>query len=49
MALVLVIIGVVLMLVGYFTIGLILLLVGLILFLFVDAVPYGYGSWRRGP
>jgi hypothetical protein len=49
MALLLVVVGAVLMIIGYFTIGLILLVVGLIVWLFVPGVPYGYGSWRRGP
>jgi hypothetical protein len=50
MGLVLVIIGLVLLLIGYFTIGLILIVVGLLL-LFVPGPFYGYGYWRgrRGP
>jgi hypothetical protein len=50
MGLVLVIVGLVLLLVGYFLIGLILIIVGLIL-LFAPGPFYGYGWYRgrRGP
>jgi hypothetical protein len=51
MALILVIIGLLLWLLGgYFVIGIILIVIGLIL-LFVPQVPYGYGYYRgrRGP
>jgi hypothetical protein len=50
MALVLIIIGLIVMLLVHFTLGLILLVIGLIL-LFVPGVPYGYSSYRgrRGP
>lgn len=46
MALALIIIGLVLMFLVNWTLGLILLIIGVIL-LFVPAVPYGYSSWRR--
>jgi uncharacterized membrane protein YccF (DUF307 family) len=51
MAGLLIIIGIVLLLVGYVFWGLVLILVGAILFFFVPSVPYGYSSWRgrRGP
>jgi hypothetical protein len=49
MGLALVLIGLILWLaLGWFVIGLILIVIGIIL-LFVPAVPYGYSSWRRGP
>lgn len=48
MALMLIVLGIVLWLLVAPTIGLILIVVGVIL-LFVPAVPYGYSSWRRGP
>lgn len=50
MGLVLVIVGLVLLLVGYFTIGLVLVVIGLLLFV-VPGPFYGYGYWRgrRGP
>jgi hypothetical protein len=46
----LVILGVVLLLVGYFTLGVILLVIGLVL-LFAPGPFYGYPYWRgrRGP
>lgn len=46
MALVLVVIGLVVMLFVHFWLGLALVIVGLVLWLAVPAVPYGYGSWR---
>lgn len=50
MAVLLIILGLLIMLLVHFTIGLILLIVGIIL-LFVPAAPYGYGWYRgrRGP
>lgn len=50
MGAVLVIVGLVLLLLGYFTIGLILMVVGVLL-LFMPGPFYGYGYWRgrRGP
>jgi hypothetical protein len=50
MGLLLIIIGLVLMIVGYGLIGLILLILGLVL-LFAPGPWYGYGYWRgrRGP
>lgn len=50
MALALILIGVLVMLLLHFTVGLVLVVIGIIL-LFVPAVPYGYSSWhgRRGP
>jgi len=50
MALALIVIGLLVMVLLHFTVGLILVIIGCIL-LFVPAVPYGYGSWRgrRGP
>lgn len=50
MALALIVIGLLLMFLWNFVIGLILLIIGLVL-LFVPQVPYGYGYWsgRRGP
>ncbi len=46
----LIIVGIVLLLIGYVFWGLVLILIGAVLF-FVPAVPYGYSSWRgrRGP
>lgn len=47
MGLVLVIIGLLIwLLAGYGALGLALIIIGLIL-MFVPAVPYGWGSWRR--
>lgn len=46
MALALILIGVLIMLLVHFTIGLVLLIIGIIL-LFVPAVPGGYATWRR--
>jgi Zn-dependent membrane protease YugP len=50
LGLLLLLLGLVLWVVGYPTIGIILIVVGAILF-FVPTVPYGYSSWRgrRGP
>ena len=50
MALALIVIGLVVTFLLSFTVGLVLVLIGVVL-LFVPAVPYGYGSWRgrRGP
>ena len=49
MALALIVIGIIVALLVSSTIGIVLILVGVVL-LFVPAVPYGYGSWRgRGP
>lgn len=51
MGLVLVIIGLVLLILGYFTLGLVLVVVGIIL-LFVPGPFYGVSYWsgrRRGP
>lgn len=50
MGLILVIVGLVLLLIGYFTIGLVLIVVGVLL-LFVPGPFYGYSYWhgRRGP
>jgi hypothetical protein len=45
MGLLLLILGLVLMLVGYFFIGLVILIIGLVL-LFVPGSPYGYGWYR---
>lgn len=45
MALALIIIGLIVMFLLSFTVGLVLVLIGIVL-LFVPAVPYGYGSWR---
>lgn len=48
MGLLLVIAGLLLWLLGgYFLIGIILIIIGLVLF-FVPGVPYGYSSRRRG-
>lgn len=47
MAVLLIVLGLVIMFLVHFTIGLILLIVGLVL-LFVPAVPGGYNSWH-GP
>jgi hypothetical protein len=44
-ALALIVIGLVVMLLLHFTVGLILVVLGIVL-LFVPAVPYGYSSWR---
>ena len=46
----LLIIGLILLLVGYFWIGLILMIIGLVL-IFAPGAPYGYGWYRgrRGP
>ena len=46
MALALILIGLLVMLLLHFTIGLVLVVLGIIL-LFVPQVPYGYG-WYRG-
>jgi Zn-dependent membrane protease YugP len=49
LGLILVLIGIVLLVLGYFLIGIICVVVDIVL-LFVPAVPYGYSSWhRRGP
>jgi hypothetical protein len=50
MGLALILIGIIVMLLLHFTVGLILVVIGIIL-LFVPAAPYGYSSWRgrRGP
>jgi hypothetical protein len=50
MGLLLIVLGIVIWLLLSPTIGLILVLVGIVL-LFVPGVPYGYSSWhgRRGP
>jgi hypothetical protein len=48
MGLLLLLIGIVLLILGYFLIGLILVVAGIALF-FVPAVPYGYSSYRRRP
>ena len=48
MGLLLVVLGLVLWLLVSPLLGLILIIVGILL-LFVPGVPYGYGSWRRGP
>jgi uncharacterized membrane protein HdeD (DUF308 family) len=50
MGLLLIIIGIIVMLLVNWTIGLVLLLIGIVL-LFVPGVPYGYSSYRgrRGP
>jgi hypothetical protein len=45
MALALIIIGLIVMLLLHFTVGLVLVFIGIVL-LFVPAVPYGYSSWR---
>lgn len=46
MGLVLVVVGLLLWLLGgWFVIGIICIIVGIVL-LFVPAVPYGYSSWR---
>jgi hypothetical protein len=47
MGLLLVILGLLLwLLAGYFVVGVVLIVVGIVL-LFVPGAPYGYGSWRR--
>jgi hypothetical protein len=50
MGLLLIIIGLIVMLLVHFTVGLILVILGIVL-LFVPGVPYGYSSYRgrRGP
>jgi hypothetical protein len=50
MGLILVSVGLLLwLLAGYFIVGIILIIVGLVL-LFIPGAPYGYSSWgRRGP
>lgn len=50
MGLALILIGLIVALFFSFTIGIILMVIGAILF-FVPAAPYGYSSWRgrRGP
>jgi hypothetical protein len=49
MGLVLVLIGLLLWLLGgWFVIGIILIVVGILL-LFVPGVPYGYSTWGRRP
>jgi len=50
MALALILIGLIVWLLLWPTLGIILIVIGIIL-LFVPAVPYGYSSWRgrRGP
>lgn len=45
MALALIIIGIIVMLLLHFYLGLALVLIGIVL-LFVPAVPYGYSSWH---
>ena len=48
MGLALILIGIVVWLMLNPTIGILLVVIGLVLF-FVPAVPYGYSSYRRGP
>lgn len=50
MAALLIILGIVIALLVSWTIGVILIVVGVVL-LFVPAIPYGYSDWRgrRGP
>jgi hypothetical protein len=48
MGLALILIGLVVMLLLHFTVGLALVVIGIVL-IFIPGVPYGYGSWRRGP
>ena len=48
MGLALVIIGIIVMLLLHFTIGLILVIVGVVL-IFVPGTPYGYSHYRRPP
>ena len=51
MGLFLIVLGLILwLLFGFFALGVILLVIGLLLF-FAPGVPYGYSSWRgrRGP
>jgi hypothetical protein len=48
MALLLVILGLLIMFLVNWTLGIILLIIGIVL-LFVPAIPYGYNSWRGPP